>query len=135
MSRARQNYEWESRVARDTGHDHQFVGERTGAFVVCTDFTHSDWCDGDTGVELVLRSRCGRVEEHRKIDDLRPPPGEWLDVVFDHLPTHLEYSLDVITDDGTVRTVFAHVKYGNLNALSDDLRETQILPIVPDRPR
>jgi len=66
----------------------------------------------------------------------------WLDAFlrsrlerFDHLPTHLEYSLDVITDDGTVRTAFAHVKYGNLNALSDDLRETQILPIVPDRPR
>lgn len=29
----------------------------------------------------------------------------------------------------------ADVKYGNLNALSDDLRETQILPIVPDRQR
>ena len=130
MSRAQTNYDWNASESRDTGCSHQFVGERTGAFVVCTDFCSADWDVGDTGVEIHLRSTCGRIDERRKIDESPPEPGRWLDVVFDHLPTHLLYSLDFVTKNGTRHAIFADTKYFEINGIGDRLREKQISPIT-----
>ncbi len=132
MSRAQQNYTWDGRESRSTGFEHQFVAERTGTLAVCTDLFHDDWSAGSTGIELILSSSCGRINERRRLDDAPPAEGQWVDVIFDHLPTQLSYRLEVVMKDGTRQVIFSDVKYGEINGLCDDLREGQSYPMVPE---